>query len=99
MKVRDLNRHDVDPAKWIDLQVTEWESKSVTNLNIPKRHDGKEYCIEENDWKHIILAYEPVWAIGTGKTATPEMAEQMHAEIRGLLAGVLAYAFSRDSKD
>ena len=46
MKVRDLNRHDVDPAKWIDLQVTEWESKSVTNLNIPKRDDGKEYCVD-----------------------------------------------------
>ncbi len=30
----------------------------------------------------VIIAYEPVWAIGTGKTATPEMADEMHAEIR-----------------
>jgi triosephosphate isomerase len=35
-----------------------------------------------------VIAYEPVWAIGTGKTATPEMAEEVHAEIRCLLAGL-----------
>ena len=33
----------------------------------------------------LVIAYEPVWAIGTGKTATPEMAEEVHAEIRSLL--------------
>lgn len=36
-------------------------------------------------WKNIILAYEPVWAIGTGETASPEQAQEMHAFIRGLL--------------
>jgi triosephosphate isomerase len=36
----------------------------------------------------VVVAYEPVWAIGTGKTATPEMAEAVHAEIRGLLTGL-----------
>ena len=34
---------------------------------------------------NIILAYEPVWAIGTGQTATPEIAEQMHSFIRSRL--------------
>ncbi len=34
----------------------------------------------------IVVAYEPVWAIGTGKTATPAQAEEVHAQIRGLLA-------------
>ncbi len=34
-----------------------------------------------------VLAYEPVWAIGTGKTATPEQAQQVHAYLRGLVAG------------
>ena len=33
-------------------------------------------------WDHVALAYEPVWAIGTGLTATPEMAQETHAEIR-----------------
>jgi triosephosphate isomerase len=36
------------------------------------------------EFSHIIIAYEPVWAIGTGKTATPEMAEEVHAQIRSL---------------
>jgi triosephosphate isomerase len=34
------------------------------------------------DWSKIVVAYEPVWAIGTGKTATPEMAQETHAFIR-----------------
>lgn len=34
----------------------------------------------------VVIAYEPVWAIGTGETATPEQAQQMHAFIRGLVA-------------
>jgi triosephosphate isomerase (TIM) len=34
----------------------------------------------------MVIAYEPVWAIGTGKTATPEMAQQVHARLRAMLA-------------
>ncbi|UGU15514.1 triose-phosphate isomerase [Sinomicrobium kalidii] len=37
-------------------------------------------------WKNIILAYEPVWAIGTGETATPEQAQEMHKFIRKTVA-------------
>ena len=38
------------------------------------------------DLERIIIAYEPVWAIGTGKTATPEQAQEMHGFIRGVIA-------------
>jgi len=38
---------------------------------------------------NLVLAYEPVWAIGTGETATPEIAQQMHAHARGLVAELL----------
>jgi len=38
--------------------------------------------LKESDWKHIVIAYEPVWAIGTGKTATPQIAQEVHQEIR-----------------
>jgi triosephosphate isomerase len=36
----------------------------------------------------VVIAYEPVWAIGTGKTATPEQVQQVHAFIRGLVGGM-----------
>ncbi len=39
-----------------------------------------------SDWDRVVLAYEPVWAIGTGKTATPEQAQEVHAAIRKWLA-------------
>lgn len=35
------------------------------------------------DWSKVVIAYEPVWAIGTGKVATPEQAEEVHAAVRG----------------
>lgn len=40
------------------------------------------FNLKEKAWKNIILAYEPVWAIGTGETASPEQAQEMHAFIR-----------------
>jgi triosephosphate isomerase len=43
------------------------------------------FHIAAQDWKHIILAYEPVWAIGTGETATAEQAQEMHAFIRSII--------------
>ncbi|KAK9765028.1 triosephosphate isomerase, variant 2 [Basidiobolus ranarum] len=41
--------------------------------------------LKEEDWKHVVLAYEPVWAIGTGKVATPQQAQEVHEEIRNWL--------------
>jgi len=38
--------------------------------------------LSEDDWANVAIAYEPVWAIGTGLTATPEMAQETHASIR-----------------
>jgi triosephosphate isomerase len=42
--------------------------------------------ITDEQMKNIIIAYEPVWAIGTGKTATPEQAQEVHLFIRELVA-------------
>ena len=39
-----------------------------------------------SDWSHVVIAYEPVWAIGTGKTATPEQAQEVHSFLRKWLA-------------
>jgi triosephosphate isomerase len=43
---------------------------------------------------HLVLAYEPVWAIGTGRVATPEQAQEVHAHIRGRVAGLLGRDFA-----
>lgn len=39
-------------------------------------------ALKTEDWQKVVIAYEPVWAIGTGKVATPEQAEETHAQIR-----------------
>lgn len=39
-----------------------------------------------SDWSKVVIAYEPVWAIGTGKTATKEQAQEVHAQLRKWLA-------------
>ncbi|MBR4229767.1 MAG: triose-phosphate isomerase [Bacteroidales bacterium] len=49
--------------------------------------EGGLFHLDAEQIKNIVIAYEPVWAIGTGKTATPEQAQEMHAHIRSLLAG------------
>jgi triosephosphate isomerase len=43
------------------------------------------FHLEAKDFKHIILAYEPVWAIGTGETASPDQAQEMHAFVRKIM--------------
>ena len=42
--------------------------------------------VQVSDWSRVVIAYEPVWAIGTGVTATPEQAQEVHAALRAWLA-------------
>ena len=48
--------------------------------------EGSVFNLSEEDFSKIIIAYEPIWAIGTGKTATSEQAEEIHAYIRSCVA-------------
>ena len=48
--------------------------------------DGSVFNLTAEEWKNIVFAYEPIWAIGTGKTATSEQAEEMLAYIRSIVA-------------
>lgn len=43
------------------------------------------FHLSKQDFEHVVIAYEPVWAIGTGENATPAQAEEMHKFIRGLV--------------
>ncbi len=47
--------------------------------------------LDINQLKRVVIAYEPVWAIGTGKTATPEIAQEVHEFIRSLLKELFAF--------
>jgi triosephosphate isomerase (TIM) len=49
------------------------------------------FFLDENDFRRIVIAYEPVWAIGTGVTATPTQAQEIHAFIRNLIAKKYSY--------
>jgi triosephosphate isomerase len=44
------------------------------------------FHLSEKDIKRVVIAYEPIWAIGTGKTATSDQAQEMHAHLRSVLA-------------
>lgn len=58
------------------------KAEEVVNTQLEGALDG----LTVSDMERIIIAYEPVWAIGTGKTATPEQAQEMHSFIRQNLA-------------
>jgi triosephosphate isomerase len=57
------------------------QDKQHFNVVENQLRDGL-FHIKNDDWEHIILAYEPFWAIGTGETASPEQAQEMHEFIR-----------------
>jgi triosephosphate isomerase len=63
------------------------ERKSGNHFKVVEEQLSKALLsLEASAWKNIILAYEPVWAIGTGETASPEQAQEMHAFIRQIIA-------------
>jgi triosephosphate isomerase len=51
--------------------------------------------LDAKDWDMVAIAYEPVWAIGTGLTATPEMAQATHADIRKMISDKVSPAVAR----
>jgi len=63
------------------------DRKAGTHFDLVERQlkEGL-FHITKGDWKQIVLAYEPVWAIGTGETASPEQAQEMHAFVRKIVA-------------
>lgn len=77
--------------------------------NLEQREAGKHFDVCEaqiknvlynfsaEDMKNIVVAYEPVWAIGTGKTATSEQAEEIHAHIRKVLAAKFGQTVADDT--
>ncbi|MDE6853984.1 MAG: triose-phosphate isomerase [Muribaculaceae bacterium] len=68
-------------------EVLEERENGTFNDVVARQVEEGLFNLSAEDFGKIILAYEPVWAIGTGKTATAEQAEDMHAHIRAVIAG------------
>ena len=67
-------------------EVLEEREAGKQNEVVKAQLEGSLFDLTAEQFAHIILAYEPVWAIGTGKTATADQAEEMHAFIRETIA-------------
>ena len=88
----DLLKQKVDKALNEDMQIIfcfgeKWEDRSIDNhfMVVENQIKNALFHLKNENWKSIVLAYEPVWAIGTGQTASPEQAQEMHAFIRNLV--------------
>ncbi|CAN5149276.1 triose-phosphate isomerase [soil metagenome] len=63
------------------------ERKAEEHFNVVKTQlEEGIFHLGKKDWEKVVLAYEPVWAIGTGETASPEQAQEVHAFVRKTVA-------------
>jgi triosephosphate isomerase len=77
-------KNDLKPIFCIG-EVKEEREASIQNEVVKSQLEGSVFNLSAEDFAKITLAYEPVWAIGTGLTATPAQAQEMHAYIRSLI--------------
>ena len=80
-KVITALQHEMTVIFCFGEELKDRQSGNHFNVVENQLKDGL-FHIDENAWENIILAYEPVWAIGTGETASPEQAQEMHEFIR-----------------
>lgn len=83
-KVKTALRYSLVPIVCIGETLEQRDARQLFEV-VKAQFEGSLKELGKEDMSKIIIAYEPVWAIGTGKTATPEQAEQMHSYIRRLL--------------
>ena len=90
-KIKAALAHDLLPIVCIGESLAEREAGQTMNV-IKTQCAGSLAGLSGEDMKRITIAYEPIWAIGTGKTATAAQAQEVHAFIRSWLKG----AFGQD---
>ena len=86
-KVQAILSHDLHPIICVGESLTERERGDAFQVVERQVKEGVK-GLDEAAVQKIVVAYEPLWAIGTGKTATPEQAQKVHAFIRGLFAAI-----------
>ncbi len=81
-KVKLALHHKVSVIACIGEKLDEREGGKTQQVNERQLNAIRELV---DDWSKVVIAYEPVWAIGTGKTASPEQAQEVHDQLRGWL--------------
>lgn len=84
-KVDTALRHKMRVVFCVGEELKDRKSKQFQNVVFYQLKDSL-FHLPKEAWENIIIAYEPVWAIGTGETATPEQAQEMHQFIREQIA-------------
>jgi triosephosphate isomerase len=84
-KIKAVLAHDLTPILCIGESLEEREKGETINKVQTQIAEGLE-GLDESSVQKIIIAYEPIWAIGTGLTATPEQAQEVHGFIRNELS-------------
>ncbi|MFD1768921.1 triose-phosphate isomerase [Sphingobacterium suaedae] len=84
-KVDAALKHDLKPIFCIGETIEERENERFFEI-IQSQLDKGVFHLSNADFGQVVLAYEPVWAIGTGLTATPAQAQEVHAYIREAIA-------------
>lgn len=91
LKVLAAVQNNLKPIYCIGETLEERESEKTLEVVKAQVQEGlANFPLSEID--NLVLAYEPVWAIGTGKTATDEMAQEVHAYVRALLVDLFGDA-------
>lgn len=77
--------HGLTPIYCVGETLEQREAGQTLDVNRAQISEGS-FHLSSADFSKLIIAYEPVWAIGTGKTASPEQAQEVHAFIRSLIS-------------
>ena len=86
-KVQAVIREGLEAILCVGESLSQREARTTFEVIGEQLREGLR-DISSEAMRQVIIAYEPVWAIGTGQTATPEQAEEVHAFIRGLLTSM-----------
>ncbi len=95
-KVKQLLANDISPIFCCGEKLPEREADKQFEV-VEKQISEGLFGLTAEEFANIVIAYEPVWAIGTGKTATPQQAQEMHAFIRSLIAKKYGKAVADDT--
>lgn len=95
-KVNTALKHDVTVIFCFGEELADRQSGNHFNVVETQLREGL-FHIDKADWSSVVLAYEPVWAIGTGETASPEQAQEMHAFIRTLIKDNVGEAIAENT--